>query len=898
MTNKPFGIAEPDYDARRVRSSQSIAPDLGGGTTGGSGLENKIYVWHADGSTIDTFDPDAAGLTLAIAAAATGDTIWLPSISIALTAGVTIPASVTVRGIGTSASLSFSGFSGDGVTLSSGSVLQDVTVTFNGAGYATARGVVASGIGCTLIHISAYASNATTNTAIELSGVNNTITANAIDVYGEASSGTNAIGIRIGDFCHVESALGVAQLAATRNSGVAFACTSAANAGWFLSGYGYSTATGSAGMEVEAGRYANIVNGFARGVAAGLLIGAGAVALVYALQWSSLVNSGTLTLLPGSGAGTSGSMYFNVEDYGAVHDGATDDTAAIQAAIDAAAAAGGGVVYFPAGVYSVQGALQDGARGNAQLILPSVDTTGEQIGITLLGETLPGFVPSLTGSITTPAVTTLKSTLNSGAGGALLGGWGPVGSYQNSTLINLRIENLAFQMPSNPVLSALNLSHVEAVELVNVVAHTGTYQISAVTQPTTATSYGIVTPQNSNGAWTVLDGVLVVGFYNGYQINEHFTATMISAFACYYAAVLPVAGHATWIDRFLIQWSRNGLRFTGAQHILIGELNIEHHATTGAWYDPVYDVDDASNYGVGSIVYHVTISGTGADDPILVNGATGLHITSIHSAGAGGVTSIAAGTGIALTPNPIVATGTVALNATLDNLSDVNTAGEATGDILYDNAGTWQVYPLGIGTNIIVTSGKLRIGSTTNYLEIDKSTGNLRLVGSATQWDDIQPYYISGQGANVATTAQYGTTGFFWYKFTDTHAKDEELQFAFQIPHRAITAGAAHLHLHVVPSANGAGGNNTVVMRYSYQWVNINDTYSTTTNTAANVTFTVGASDANKHLLWELVDISGTGKTLSSDLVVIVSRQSKNGIGNRQLYRRYLVALRRHTSGN
>src|SRR5882757_11466273 len=42
---------------------------------------------------------------------------------------------------------------------------------------------------------------------------------------------------------------------------------------------------------------------------------------------------------------------FNVRAYGAKGDGATLDTAAINAAIDAAAAAGGGTVYFPAGTY-------------------------------------------------------------------------------------------------------------------------------------------------------------------------------------------------------------------------------------------------------------------------------------------------------------------------------------------------------------------------------------------------------------------------------------------------------------------------------------------------------------------------------------------------------------------
>lgn len=66
------------------------------------------------------------------------------------------------------------------------------------------------------------------------------------------------------------------------------------------------------------------------------------------------------TLPDPTGSGTSGTLpWFNVTDsvYGAVGDGTTDDTAAVNAAIAALIAAGSGVLYFPAGTYKVTSAL-------------------------------------------------------------------------------------------------------------------------------------------------------------------------------------------------------------------------------------------------------------------------------------------------------------------------------------------------------------------------------------------------------------------------------------------------------------------------------------------------------------------------------------------------------------
>lgn len=52
-----------------------------------------------------------------------------------------------------------------------------------------------------------------------------------------------------------------------------------------------------------------------------------------------------------------GDMVINIKDYGAVGDGTTDDTTAIQNAVNAASTANGGTVWFPAGTYKTTAAI-------------------------------------------------------------------------------------------------------------------------------------------------------------------------------------------------------------------------------------------------------------------------------------------------------------------------------------------------------------------------------------------------------------------------------------------------------------------------------------------------------------------------------------------------------------
>lgn len=80
------------------------------------------------------------------------------------------------------------------------------------------------------------------------------------------------------------------------------------------------------------------------------IIRRGMVLIVTSILWA-LPTSGVAQNLGSTDIGTGKPAVYNVREFGAVGDGTTVDSPAINRAIDAAAAAGGGTVYFPAGTY-------------------------------------------------------------------------------------------------------------------------------------------------------------------------------------------------------------------------------------------------------------------------------------------------------------------------------------------------------------------------------------------------------------------------------------------------------------------------------------------------------------------------------------------------------------------
>lgn len=90
---------------------------------------------------------------------------------------------------------------------------------------------------------------------------------------------------------------------------------------------------------------------------------------------------------------------YNVKDFGATGNGVTNDTKAIQAALDAAHAAGGGTVYIPEGIYIITGTGK--AYEGALRIYSNTELYGDGMGDTEL-KLQDGWSSKITGLIRTP----------------------------------------------------------------------------------------------------------------------------------------------------------------------------------------------------------------------------------------------------------------------------------------------------------------------------------------------------------------------------------------------------------------------------------------------------------------------------------------------------------------
>jgi hypothetical protein len=276
-----------------------------------------------------------------------------------------------------------------------------------------------------------------------------------------------------------------------------------------------------------------------------------------------------------------GDNYFNVIDYGAVHDGVTDDTVAIQAAINACHTAGGGTVFFPAGTYLIAGALQNAISCtvggvaydvdfNSQLyIKPDPVTSAMFRMITLEGECNNAYIPWIYGS--SGSMVLLKSTIAGSGTNPSVIGTGRAGAtypYNHITIKNINISVNPFVGTTGPSMCGVNLYYSDHNVIDNLFCgvHLNT-SIATATQPTNHV-FGLVTGRG-NGNFPIIKNYKAIGFYYGLIIGDGVHASDVFL-AWNYIGLMSHFGTqcGSIIDYAVINW--NAYDIASAQETMFG----------------------------------------------------------------------------------------------------------------------------------------------------------------------------------------------------------------------------------------------------------------------------------------------------------------------------------------
>lgn len=313
--------------------------------------------------------------------------------------------------------------------------------------------------------------------------------------------------------------------------------------------------------------------------------------------------------------------WFNVRDYGAMGDGSHDDSVAIQAAITACFNAGGGTIYFPEGVYNLDGKL---SSNNCLLDIPfNASTTSEPITIELCGAYPPptAYPEGNSMPVPTKGAILLASTTPAGSYPSVIGVDGS--SFSNILFV---VRNLTVRCSNNPGYRAINAYMAANCIIENVVCDVNAAITTSLTLPSNAESCALLLPATNNYGLVRVTNFYAIGYYTGIQYQEHCVMDNIFIQCCYRAFQPTATYHSNYMKRILAQWCPYVFYPTGTSYTLVDYLDIED--STNATWTPIDHIYDPSNYLYATITAHrVQQGGTIETATLTVNGATNCKIT-------------------------------------------------------------------------------------------------------------------------------------------------------------------------------------------------------------------------------------------------------------------------------
>ena len=343
---------------------------------------------------------------------------------------------------------------------------------------------------------------------------------------------------------------------------------------------------------------------------------------------------------------------FNVLAYGAKGDSTQDETPFIQAAINAASAAGGGEVYFPKGVYLISGALN--AISKSQLYIPrTVGSSTYRNYVMLKGEVRPGNDITgygLVGDNNIVQATTgvrLISTATTGATGgvsaAVLGT-----DTTGFNAMSLSVENMAFIVDHNPsgtgpVVGGINASYLQGLFIDHVYVGIDTPGYNSVYPANNVV--GIEAPNEGGGQGYTISNSQIVGFRSGVRFGEHVILNNTNVLCNYYGFDIKQGFHASVGLRTGAYWNAYDIYVRGELVLSNFKMDTEWQQI-GKWYDNIATIKDTANLATGNVFYTIVAASVGVDN------------TKFIKTGGSNLSTATDEDGIATKISPLTITGT------------------------------------------------------------------------------------------------------------------------------------------------------------------------------------------------------------------------------------------------
>lgn len=318
-----------------------------------------------------------------------------------------------------------------------------------------------------------------------------------------------------------------------------------------------------------------------------------------------------------------------------VGDGVTDDTVALQNAIDYLKEIGGGKLFVPASTYLLDGDLKDIEVYNSIIKIPYNEAvTAPPISIVLEGE----YETASAYPENTAVPPIAKSTIfyvkrNHAVTGNYPAVFGSKfestdNSSNNSTYtdITLYLKNFIIRQKNGGNLTDLQLRYVANVVIDNVVSDVDV-DGQECSYPTDARSRGLVLPTLNNYALVRVRNYYAIGRYTGVIHNEHANLDNIFIQRCNRGIRVEQAHHGCYYGKILMQNVHTCLSSNGDCRIYGGVLNVENDGKT------TVIIDDENNALYGDIKIHNVRVGVGAKNTYedimpFIKGASNLKITT------------------------------------------------------------------------------------------------------------------------------------------------------------------------------------------------------------------------------------------------------------------------------